>query len=144
MPDAFADLVESARGAIPEVAITTDVIAGFPGETEAEFKETMEFVKSIHFAGGHVFTYSARPGTAAARLKNQIPFEVRKSRNAALRQVFTAAEREYQSQFIGKKLSVLWEAVTPNTHSDFGLEGLSDNYLRISASCARTEMESGG
>jgi threonylcarbamoyladenosine tRNA methylthiotransferase MtaB len=133
MPDAFAELVESARSHIPEVAITTDVIAGFPGETENEFKETMEFVKSIHFAGGHVFTYSARPGTAAARMKNQVPSEIRRARNAALRNVFSITEREYQSQFIGKSLPVLWEAVTPNLDTNFGLEGLSDNYLRISA-----------
>ena len=67
-PGSFAALVQSARAAIPEVAITTDIIVGFPGETEAEFSETLEFVKGMNFAGGHVFTYSARPGTPAARM----------------------------------------------------------------------------
>ena len=66
-PGSFAALVQSARAAIPQVAITTDVITGFPGETQAEFSETLEFIKSMNFAGGHVFTYSARPDTPAAR-----------------------------------------------------------------------------
>jgi threonylcarbamoyladenosine tRNA methylthiotransferase MtaB len=135
-PASFARLVESARQLIPDVAITTDVIAGFPAETEAEFKQTLEFVSSIQFAGGHVFTYSARPGTPAARMKNQLPFELRKSRNAALREVFTLAERAYRSQFVGKSVSVLWEAVSPRPGSGFLLEGLSDNYLRVTAASA--------
>ena len=84
-PGSFASLVQSARAAIPEVAITTDIIVGFPGETEAEFSETVEFVKSMNFAGGHVFTYSARPGTPAAHMNAQIPHETRKERNAILR-----------------------------------------------------------
>jgi threonylcarbamoyladenosine tRNA methylthiotransferase MtaB len=86
-PDSFAGLVQAARTAIPEAAITTDIIVGFPGETEAEFCETLEFVRSMHFAGGHVFTFSARPGTPAARMHAQVRHETRKERNAALREV---------------------------------------------------------
>jgi len=136
-PDSFAELVESARRSIPEVAITTDVIAGFPGETEAEFEQTLEFLKRIRFAGGHVFTYSARPGTAAARMKNQVPYGLRKSRNAALRAVFSQAQQEYQSQFLGRSLSVLWEAASPGMEAGYQLEGLSDNYIRITAGAAQ-------
>ena len=65
-PRSYADLLAAARNAIPGIAITTDLIAGFPGETEEEFAETLEFVENMEFSGGHVFTYSARAGTAAA------------------------------------------------------------------------------
>ncbi len=132
-PASFAELVESARSLIPEVAITTDVIAGFPGETQAEFEETLEFVKSMNFAGGHVFSYSARPGTAAARIKSQVPHELRKVRNAALRAVFSKGQRAYQSRFIGKTLPVLWEAASELADSSCQLQGLTDNYIRVSA-----------
>ena len=71
-PRSFRLLLEAARDLIPEVAITTDVIAGFPGETEAEFEESLAFVREMEFAGGHAFTYSPRPGTAAARRPDQI------------------------------------------------------------------------
>src|SRR4030095_8069798 len=68
-PDSFRELVAAARDVMPDVAITTDIIAGFPGETEQEFAETIDFVREMNFAGCHVFTYSARPGTGAARMK---------------------------------------------------------------------------
>ena len=90
-PGAFATLLQAARDAIPQLAVTTDIIVGFPGETQAEFCETLEFIKSMNFAGGHVFTYSARPGTPAARLRAQGPHEIRKERNAVLHAVFTEA-----------------------------------------------------
>ena len=109
-PDSFAALVDSARSAIPEVAITTDVIVGFPGETEQEFTETLAFVKAMNFAGGHVFTYSARPGTPAARMKGRIRGDVAKARSAALRTVIAESAEVYQRKFDGKTLAVLWEA----------------------------------
>jgi threonylcarbamoyladenosine tRNA methylthiotransferase MtaB len=84
-PRSFADLLRAARAAIPDVAITTDLIAGFPGESEAEFSETLEFVEKMKFSGGHIFTYSARTGTAAAKMPGQVPPQVRKNRNAILR-----------------------------------------------------------
>lgn len=79
---------------MPNAAITTDVIAGFPGETEAEFAESLAFVEEMNFAGGHVFTYSPRPGTGAARMKGQIRSEVRKERNHILH---NARVREFVS-----------------------------------------------
>ena len=82
-PDDFARLVETARRLIPDVAITTDLIAGFPGEDEAEFAESLAFVQAMQLAGGHVFTYSARPGTAAARMAPQVPHADRKERGRA-------------------------------------------------------------
>ena len=132
-PISFAELVQAARAAIPEVAITTDVIVGFPGETEAEFLETLEFIKSMNFAGGHVFTYSARPGTPAARMQSQVRHELRKERNAALRVVLEEAARSYRSGFIGQTLSVLWESKNQLNEQGWQLEGLTDNYLRVQA-----------
>jgi threonylcarbamoyladenosine tRNA methylthiotransferase MtaB len=132
-PESFAALVDTARSTIPEVAITTDVIVGFPGETEQEFAETLEFVKAMNFAGGHVFTYSARPGTPAARMKGQIRGEVAKARSAALRTVFAESAETYQRRFVGKTMTVLWEAPDQSSNCGWRLEGLTDNYLRVVA-----------
>ena len=132
-PGSFAALVQAARTAIPEVAITTDVIVGFPGETEAEFSETLDFVKSMNFAGGHVFTYSARPGTPAARMHAQVPHEIRKKRNAILQAVLKETAWGYRQHFIGRKLPVLWEATDKLSDLGWQLEGLTDNYLRVKA-----------
>jgi threonylcarbamoyladenosine tRNA methylthiotransferase MtaB len=132
-PSSFAALVQAARTAIPDVAITTDVITGFPGETEAEFCKTLEFIKFINFAGGHVFTYSARPGTPAARMHAQVEHGIRKERNAVLRAVFTEAAWNYRQQFIGRKLPVLWESAGQLSDRGWQLEGLTDNYIRVKA-----------
>jgi threonylcarbamoyladenosine tRNA methylthiotransferase MtaB len=132
-PDSFAALVRSARRAIPEVTITTDVIAGFPGETDEEFAETLEFVKSMHFAGGHVFSYSARPGTPAARMKGQVRGEEVKARSAALRRVLAESTEAILQKFIGKTMPVLWEAVSILTDEGWQIEGLTDNYIRVTA-----------
>ncbi len=132
-PESFAALVRSARAAIPEVAITTDLIVGFPGETDEEFTETLEFVKSMHFAGGHVFSYSARPGTPAARMKGQVRRETMRVRSALLRAVLAESSEEYHRQFIGKTMPVLWEATSILTNEGWQIEGLTDNYLRVTA-----------
>jgi threonylcarbamoyladenosine tRNA methylthiotransferase MtaB len=136
-PESFAALVQAARTSIPGVAITTDVITGFPGETESEFLESLAFVEALHFAGGHVFTYSARGGTAAARMPDQVPVSVRKARNAQIRSVFTASSLAYQSSFIGQVLPVLWESATKLGPQDWRLSGLTDNYLRVAAQAPR-------
>jgi threonylcarbamoyladenosine tRNA methylthiotransferase MtaB len=133
-PEAYARLVASARNTIPEVAITTDVIVGFPGETEQEFNESLEFIKEMQFARGHVFTYSARPGTAAAKMENQVPFKIRKERNHLMQQVLDQSARVYQGKFIGKILPVLWEGGSIANSQGWQLSGLTDNYIRVSAS----------
>lgn len=132
-PEAFAALVEAARRHIPDLAVTTDVIAGFPGETEAEFVESLEFIRRIEFAGGHAFTYSPRPGTAAARMSGQVKPETRKERNAILRQTFQAAALTYRRRFLGRNLAVLWESSSALGQSGWQMEGLSGNYIRITA-----------
>jgi len=132
-PKNFARLVESARSAIPNVAITTDVIVGFPGESEDEFAKSLEFVRAMAFAGGHVFTYSERQQTAAAKLLNSVPYPIRKKRNAQMRAVLEESAAEYQARFIGQQLSVLWETATILGENVWALRGLTDNYLPINA-----------
>jgi threonylcarbamoyladenosine tRNA methylthiotransferase MtaB len=132
-PDSFRELVSAAREAIPDVAITTDIIAGFPGETEDEFVETLDFVKEMNFAGGHVFTYSARPGTGAARMKGQVKPELRKKRNHILKETLEESAKSYREKFVGQKMSVLWESTSEMGEWGWQMEGWTENYLRVSA-----------
>jgi threonylcarbamoyladenosine tRNA methylthiotransferase MtaB len=132
-PQAYAELLATARAAIPDVAVTTDVIAGFPGESQAEFEESLAFVRRMGFAGGHVFTYSARPGTPAARMPDQVPLAMRKERNAQMRAVFAEAARAYQAGFLGQTLPVLWESAAALGPDGWELCGLTCNYLRVRA-----------
>ena len=129
----FRELVEAARQIMPDAAITTDIIAGFPGETEDEFAESLAFVKEMNFAGGHAFSYSSRPGTGAARMKDQIRPEVRKERNAIYRAAFDESAKVYRQKFIGKNLSVLWESATQFDERGWQMEGHTGNYLRVTA-----------
>jgi len=132
-PETFLDLASAARRSIPDVAITTDLIAGFPGETEGEFAETVEFVRQVQFAGGHVFTYSSRPGTVAARLPDQVPERIRKERSSILRSLLSEAAGLYRRNFIGQSLPVLWESLSASDGEFWTLTGLTDNYLRVEA-----------
>lgn len=132
-PDSFRKLVSAARKAISGVAITSDVIVGFPGESEEEFAESLNFVEEMAFAGGHVFTYSARPGTAAARMPNQTPHALRKERSAQMRQVLSQAAQEYGRAFVGEVLPVLWESASALGPDGWQVSGLTDNYLRVKA-----------
>ncbi len=132
-PEEFTQLVEAARAAIPSAAITTDIIVGFPGETEEAFAESLDFVRRMNFAGGHVFTYSPRQGTAAARMPRHIPHEEKKRRNAAMRALLRNSAAAYQQRFIGKSLPVLWESATALGPNGWTMSGLTDNYLRVTA-----------
>ena len=132
-PTSFRKLIAAARNSIPDLAITTDIIAGFPGETEDEFAESLAFVREMDFAGGHVFTYSARPGTGAARMKGQVRPEVRKRRNHILHNALEESAKSYREKFVGRMSSVLWESTSEMGEHGWLMEGLSENYLRVSA-----------
>jgi threonylcarbamoyladenosine tRNA methylthiotransferase MtaB len=132
-PQSYAALLMIARASIPDVAITTDLIAGFPGESEDEFAESLEFVKRMDFSSGHVFTYSARVGTIAADMIGQVPHGIRKSRNAALRELISRSRQAYAERFLGKNLKVLWETSRQQSDGGWLLEGLTDNYLHVCA-----------
>lgn len=130
---AYADLVATIRSAVPGIAVTTDVIAGFPGETEADFIETKAFIQRMGFAGGHVFTYSPRPGTAAAYLTPIVESDVAKSRNAELRQIFKTLAASFRAQFIDSATSVLWEWTRQVSPHHWTLSGLTDHYIKVFA-----------
>jgi threonylcarbamoyladenosine tRNA methylthiotransferase MtaB len=132
-PASFRDLVTAARQIMPDVAITTDIIAGFPGETADEFSESLAFVKEMNFADGHAFSYSPRPGTGAARMKEQVRPDVRKERNAIYRAAFEESANAYRQKFIGKTLPVLWESTTQLDEHGWQMEGHTGNYLRVKA-----------
>jgi threonylcarbamoyladenosine tRNA methylthiotransferase MtaB len=132
-PQSFRELVVAARESIPDVAITTDVIAGFPGETDDEFAESLEFVREMDFAGGHIFTYSPRPGTGAVKMKGQIKSEIRKRRNHILHEALEESAKAYRQKFIGREMSVLWESTSEVGEWGWQMEGLTENYLRVSA-----------
>jgi threonylcarbamoyladenosine tRNA methylthiotransferase MtaB len=132
-PEKYMGLISAARDACPDIAITTDLIAGFPGETEQEFQETIDFINQISFSGGHVFTFSARPGTTAEKMPNQVDFPIRKERNARLRKILGESAQAYQSKFLNQKLPILWESVTKMDSEIWQMQGLSDNYLRVHA-----------
>lgn len=129
----FAALVETARKTIPDVAITTDVIVGFPGESEAEFNESLRFVEAVGFARTHVFKYSARPGTPAATMPDQVPPLVKKARSQAMMEVGRHSAEAFRRAFLGHTMEVLWERRIKG--SDPGQKavwsGLTDNYLRV-------------
>ncbi len=128
---AFADLVNMIRQSVPDMAITTDVMVGFPGETETDFQATVSFVRDVGFSGGHVFTYSPRPGTAAVQMDGQISPQVAKARNKVLRNVFKEIGDQYRLQFLGKTRSVLWESSSFEGDGCWHLSGLTDNYIRV-------------
>ena len=123
----FADLIARAREAIPGLAVTTDLIAGFPGETEAEFEESATFVERIEFARAHVFSYSARPGTPAATMPDQIPPPIRTARAQRLKAIARQSSVAFRQQFVGQVLSVLWE----RRRVEERWSGLTDNYIRV-------------
>jgi threonylcarbamoyladenosine tRNA methylthiotransferase MtaB len=127
-PEEYEDRIKRLRKAMPDCAITTDIIAGFPGETEKEFEETIEFVKKIRFARIHVFPYSRRAGTKAAQMPEQILNSVKHERAGILIELGKQLEGEYISRFTGTCQEVLFEA-----YSDGFLEGYTGTYIRVSA-----------
>ncbi len=132
-PQKFQRLVNQARSMIPGLTLTTDIIVGFPGETDAEFEESLAFVKGIGFSAGHVFKYSARPGTAAAKLPDRIHGNLAATRSQRMREALAESEIQFRSDFVGKKLEVLWETAQRVSETEWLMGGLSDNYLQIHA-----------
>jgi threonylcarbamoyladenosine tRNA methylthiotransferase MtaB len=128
----FAELVHSARAAIPDLSVTTDIIVGFPGESETEFSQSLAFVEAMAFAKLHIFRYSPREGTAAASMPGHISPQIVSERSQRMHRLGAKLERTFRRRFLGRTMDVLWEADEPN---GVGLvwSGLTDNYLRISA-----------
>ncbi|MBN1310165.1 MAG: tRNA (N(6)-L-threonylcarbamoyladenosine(37)-C(2))-methylthiotransferase MtaB [Anaerolineae bacterium] len=129
--EAFAALVTAARARISDLAITADIIVGFPGETQAEFAESLAFVEAMGFARLHVFTYSSRPGTAAARMPNHVPKAIKKERSAHMLALSKRLWMVYQQEQIGRVYDVLWESAYRATPDGYIWSGLTGNYLRV-------------
>jgi threonylcarbamoyladenosine tRNA methylthiotransferase MtaB len=104
--------VELIRKAVPGAAVTTDVIVGFPGETEAEFRESYDFARQMDFARIHVFTYSPRPGTKAADTPRQVDDKIKRERSRRMLALGRACVRSFRKGFLGKTMLVLWEKET--------------------------------
>ncbi|MHB8645222.1 MAG: MiaB/RimO family radical SAM methylthiotransferase [Thermomicrobiales bacterium] len=128
-PDQFRHAVARVREAIPDCSITTDVIVGFPGETEAEFAETLALCRELAFSKMHAFPYSERAGTEAAGMANQVPSAVKKERMARVLALSNELALAFHERFVGRTMEVLWEDREP----DGRWSGLTDNYLRILA-----------
>ena len=124
--DDFARFADLAREKIPGIHIGTDVIAGFPGETDEDFTECLAFTEKMQFANTHIFTYSRRPGTPAADYPNQVPSQISSERAAALRKVAEKSAKNFATSQIGKTLDVIFEQCRNGK-----LTGWSDNYLGI-------------
>lgn len=127
----FADRLDRLREALPQLAITSDVIVGFPGETEEEFMETYNFIRDHRFSELHVFPYSKRTGTPAARMEDQVPEEVKNERVHRLIELNDQLAKQYASTFEDEVLEVIPEEKY-KLEQDSGLyEGYSDNYLKV-------------
>jgi threonylcarbamoyladenosine tRNA methylthiotransferase MtaB len=123
----YEGAVYRVRQAIPDLAITTDVIVGFPGEGEKEFEESYRFCERMGFAKIHVFPYSARCGTAAATLPDQVEERAKKDRSQQMLALAEESARRFRGQFLGRTMTVLWE----NRLSQGNWNGLTANYIRV-------------
>jgi threonylcarbamoyladenosine tRNA methylthiotransferase MtaB len=137
LPNQYANQVEQARGQIPGLALTTDIIVGFPGESEKEFSESFAFIQEMNFADAHVFTYSSRPNTAANRLPNPVPQAVARERSQIVRQQVSESSTAYADSFVGKRLVALWENSSGLDDEGWEVKGLTDNYLRVKSTVPR-------
>jgi len=134
----YAGVIQNIRSVFDRPAVTTDVIAGFPGETEEEFTETRAFLKEIRFARLHVFPYSERTGTAAVKLPGKVINSVKKARANILIEQGREDERAFRESFIGTREEVLFEHPAPA-----GLaEGYTGRYIRVRAAGVPREISS--
>lgn len=122
----YRQSVSLIRALVPEAAITTDIIVGFPGETSAEFEESYKLCQELEFARIHVFPYSPRQGTPASQMLNQVGDGVKKKRSQRMLALAKESAQNFSRQFLGKTMPVLWEK-----RSDGIWSGHSDNYIKI-------------
>lgn len=129
----YRRLVSDARAAIPHLNLSTDIIAGFPGETESEFEASVDFVRQLAFSRLHVFAYSSRPGTAAARMPGQLPAKIKKARVRRMIQLGEELGLHFNRNFEGKTHDVLWETTSGAERDGLRWQGYTDNYIRVAA-----------
>lgn len=126
----FEEGVEILRKAYKDVALTTDIIVGFPGETEEEFNTTYEFLKNIKFYKTHIFKYSQRKGTRAAIMPNQIDGKLKEERSRKLIELSDKNEVEYNKRYVGKEVDVLFEEVHIENGKKY-IKGHTRNYIVV-------------
>jgi threonylcarbamoyladenosine tRNA methylthiotransferase MtaB len=129
----FRRLAASARAHIPDLNLSTDMILGFPGESRYDFEQSLDFVREIGFSRLHAFTYSPRPGTAAAGMPMQIPHATKKERTRQMIELGKQLSLAYHQRFFGQTRPVLWETNIGANKENLLWSGYSDNYIRITA-----------
>jgi threonylcarbamoyladenosine tRNA methylthiotransferase MtaB len=135
----YREKIEKIRAAMPNAAIGADVMVGFPGESEAEFNATRSLIEDLPFTYLHVFTYSARPGTPAAAMANQVPVHIARERNRILRNLAEEKKRDFLRSFVGQTLEAITLGTGPAVHDGASsevpespfTEALTDNYLKL-------------
>jgi len=123
----YQQAVSLIRSIVPEAAITTDIIVGFPGETDKEFEESYNFCRQMGFARIHVFAYSPRDGTEAVRMPHKVSDKVKKQRSQKMLALAKESTKNFSQRFLGKVLPVLWEKQS----SDGFWSGLTDSYIKV-------------
>jgi len=134
----YADLIDSARVAIPDLSLTTDLMVGFPGESEDEWADTVVFVQEMSFAHMHIFSYSSRQGTVAARMNGDINGNIKRARNQKMHSIAARMKAKHLARFVGDTRPILWEGAgcpqPGGKDQEDGLlhwSGYTDNYLRV-------------
>jgi threonylcarbamoyladenosine tRNA methylthiotransferase MtaB len=137
--DSFQHLVEQARQSVPGFNVTSDIIVGFPGETEQEWRQTMDYVESVGFGHLHIFSYSAREGTKAARLSDPVEDAVKKQRSLEMHQLAERLKRDFANSQLGQSVPVLWE----RQRQEAGIakySGYTPNFMKVETSVSNTVL----
>ena len=127
----FRELADAAHANIPDLNLSSDIIVGFPGETDAEFQTSLDYVREMGFSRLHVFTYSQRPGTTAATMPDQIPGPVKKERVQRMIALGNEMSLAFHQQYEGKTMNVLWESSVGADNLGLRWVGYTDNYIRV-------------
>jgi len=127
----YREKIEKIRYAMPDAAIGADVMVGFPGETDAEFELTRRMIEDLPFTYLHVFTYSARPGTPAVEMENQVAVHIARERNRILRELASEKKLAFMRSFVGKTLEAITLNVVGSDSEGEFTEALTDNYLKL-------------
>ena len=130
--DEYKNLVSQARSASSKMHISTDLIVGFPGETEEEFEQTLQTLRDIRFGDMHLFRYSPRQGTPASRLPRHVPKNIASQRFSRALAIQRQTQSQFQKNMIGRKYTVLWERDAQKWDDNHWIwQGYTENYVRI-------------
>jgi threonylcarbamoyladenosine tRNA methylthiotransferase MtaB len=132
--DSFRALAADARKNIPDLNLTTDVIVGFPGESDHDFQDSLDFIQEIGFSRLHVFPYSKRPGTAAAKMDGHLPKAVKKERVHQMIDLGHNLSLDFHRRYEGEQVDVLWETAVGADENGLRWLGYTDNYIRVQGS----------